>query len=253
MRQRVVAGNWKMHGDRASIARLLSELKQGIQNVPDVCTIVFPSYPYIPMVADSLSKTKIHWGAQNVHTDGHGAYTGEVCADMLTDFGCTYVIVGHSERRHIFGESNEYVALKVAKSRSAGLIPILCVGETKEQHQREQTISVISEQIQAVLNLKQGINLFENVIIAYEPVWAIGTGLTATAEYAQKIHLAIRQLLAEHNQTIAKNVAILYGGSVKAENAAGLFAMPDIDGALVGGASLKGDSFLQIIAAAQNL
>jgi triosephosphate isomerase (TIM) len=250
MRQMIVAGNWKMHGNRDSIAQLLSSIKQGVHKTPGVKLIVFPPYVYLAQVAESLKQSAIAWGAQNISINPQGAYTGEISAPMLCDFGCAYVIIGHSERRQLFGENSTLVAQKLAIARQFGLTPILCVGETQEQRQQQKTVPVITEQMQAVLNQEGGIKLFREAVIAYEPIWAIGTGLTATPEQAQAVHLAIRQFLAQHDKSLAQQLPILYGGSVQPTNAAKLFAMPDIDGALVGGASLQGEAFLQIAQAA---
>jgi len=241
-RKRIVAANWKMNGDRDLVAHLLRALHSFKVNAD---LLIFPPFIYIPQVQASLCDTQIAWGGQNLATEIQGAYTGEVSGVMLKDFGCRYVLVGHSERRSLYDESNEMVATKFKIAQAAGLIPLLCVGETLAERQAEQTLEVIEAQLMAVLNLL-GITAFANAIIAYEPVWAIGTGLTATPEQAQAVHQEIRKHLAKKDDRIAAQLPILYGGSVKAENAAALFAEPDIDGALVGGASLDAENFKKI-------
>ncbi len=249
MRQSLVVGNWKMHGSTASIESLLNGIKQGIAQVQRAQVGVCPSFVYIQMVAELLKGSVIRWGAQNVSNEDSGAFTGEVAASMLADFSCTYVIIGHSERRHIYGESSALVAQKYAKVQAAGLTPILCVGELLNEREAGQTEQVVAEQLNAVLTT-QGIESFKNAVIAYEPVWAIGTGKTATPEQAQEVHAFIRQLLAQQDANIAAQVQILYGGSVKASNAAEIFQKPDVDGGLIGGAALKADEFLAICQAA---
>jgi triosephosphate isomerase len=249
MRQSLVVGNWKMNGSLKSIQALLDGLKKGIANVKKAEMGVCPPYVYLPQVSTLLAGTPITWGAQNVSHEAPGAFTGEVASSMLLDFKCKYVIVGHSERRSIYGESDELVAKKFAVTQAAGLIPILCVGELLEEREAGKTESVVQRQLDAVL--KQGINVFAKAVIAYEPVWAIGTGKTASPQQAQDVHAFIRQLLAKHDAAIAGKVQILYGGSMKGSNAAELLTMPDIDGGLIGGASLKADEFLTICQAAK--
>ncbi|MEZ5584832.1 MAG: triose-phosphate isomerase [Candidatus Competibacteraceae bacterium] len=250
MRRPLVAGNWKMNGSLQSIQELLTTVKSGTADAKNVGVAVFPPFPYIGTVAQQLTGTAIAWGAQNVSEQSAGAFTGEVATSMLLDFQCTYVIVGHSERRSIYGESSALVATKCAAARKAGLIPILCVGETLEEREQGVTEAVVSEQLDAVLAL-EGIQAFGDTVIAYEPVWAIGTGRTATPDQAQEVHAFIRNKLAQQDAGIAAEVLILYGGSVKGSNAAELFSMPDIDGGLVGGAALNGQEFVTIVKAAQ--
>jgi len=245
MRQSLVAGNWKMNGTRQSIRSLLDSIKQGIGEVKKTAVAVCPPFIYLQQVSEALAGTSISWGAQTVSEQNPGAFTGETAIDMIKEFGCTYVIVGHSERRAIYGESDELVAKKFAKVQAAGLTPILCVGELLEERESGRTEAVVERQLQAVLKL-QGIASFAKAVIAYEPVWAIGTGKTASPQQAQDVHAFIRQLLAKQDANIAQNICIQYGGSVKGSNAAELFAMPDIDGGLIGGAALKADEFLAI-------
>jgi len=252
MRYKFVAGNWKMHGNLQENAALLEALKIGLQKPENnagyaVCV----PFPYLPSVQATLDGTCIAWGAQNMSQHEKGAYTGEVSAQMLRDFGCAYVIVGHSERRMIYGESSQVVAEKYVAAQRAGMVPILCVGETLEQRDSDITEQVIEEQLKAVIALA-GVESLARAVIAYEPVWAIGTGKTATPQQAQDIHLFIRKGIADQNSAIAENLTILYGGSVKANNATELFAMPDIDGGLIGGASLVADDFIAICKAIQN-
>src|SRR5918999_907564 len=222
-RTRLVAGNWKMHGSRASNSALLYALLKGIKDLKGVeCAVCVP-FPFLGEVAERLRGTPLAWGAQNVSEHAQGAYTGEVSAAMLAEFGCRYVIVGHSERRHIFGESDAQVAAKFAAVRGAGMTPILCVGETLDEREAGRTEQVVARQLD-VVDFKKG-------VLAYEPVWAIGTGRNATPEQAQAVHAFLRKKLSP-------DTLILYGGSIKPQNAAELFAMPDVDGGLIGGASL---------------
>ncbi len=227
-----------MHGSRESIASLVSGLLQ-INSVVDVA--VFPPYVYLQQVIKALADTTVGVGAQNVSEQRQGAYTGEISADMLKDIGCHYVIVGHSERRTLYGESDQQVADKFIAAQSVGLVPILCVGETLAQREQDETLAVIARQLDAVTAVA-GIEAVCKAVLAYEPVWAIGTGKTATADQAQEVHQAIRQRLG----AVAERTRLIYGGSVKAANAAELFAQPDIDGALVGGASLDSAEFGEI-------
>ncbi|MCQ3828464.1 triose-phosphate isomerase [Microbulbifer elongatus] len=244
MRKTLVAANWKMHGTKAFAEQLLAELNSGLESGNGSSQVVIcPPYPYLGWVADRIGQAQL--GAQNLSEQPSGAFTGEVSAEMLKDCGARYVIVGHSERRSLYGESSQLVAAKFAAAKSAGLIPMLCVGESLEQRESGKTLEVVAEQIQAVVALGLE-DCWESAVIAYEPVWAIGTGKTATPEQAQEVHQFIRQQLGKDGD----KVQILYGGSVKAGNAAELFAKPDIDGALVGGASLKAEEFIQICRAA---
>jgi triosephosphate isomerase (TIM) len=234
-RTRLVAGNWKMHGSRASNSALLDALLKGIKGLKGVeCAVCVP-FPFLGEVSERLRGTPLAWGAQNVSEHAQGAYTGEVSAAMLAEFGCRYVIVGHSERRHIFGESDAQVAAKFAAVRGAGMTPILCVGETLQEREAGRTEEVVARQLDAV-DFKKG-------VLAYEPVWAIGTGRNATPEQAQAVHALLRKKLSP-------DTLILYGGSVKPQNAAEIFAMPDVDGGLIGGASLVAKDFLDILKAA---
>ena len=249
MRQKLVVGNWKMHGSLAANQVLLKGVQAGLSDLAGVeCAVCVP-YPYLAQAQQQLSDSTVAWGAQNLCEQAQGAFTGEVGVAMLADFASRYVIVGHSERRALYGESDALVAQKFLRARSGGVCPILCVGETLEQRQAGQVREVIAGQLNAVLSAA-GIAGFADAVVAYEPVWAIGTGLTATPEQAQEVHGAIRGLLAELDASVATGVRVLYGGSVKAGNAAELFAMPDIDGALVGGASLVAEEFVAICRAA---
>lgn len=249
MRKLMVAGNWKMHGTRREVASLVESLKQNL-GTPSADVVVFPSFIHIPEVQQLLAGSAIALGAQNMYLGASGAYTGEISAAMLVDYGCRYVLIGHSERRMVFQEDLLLIAEKFKSALQAGLQPILCVGETLGQREQELTEKIIQEQLQSVIDLT-GIESFNQVIIAYEPVWAIGTGKTATPEQAQEVHAFIRQLIKKQSNTLGNALRILYGGSVKADNAEGLFAMPDIDGGLVGGASLDAKSFLAICKAAE--
>ena len=249
MRIPLVAGNWKMHGNRASNRALLDAVIGGIAGSEGVeCAVCVP-FPYLGEVAARLANTKLAWGAQNVSEHAQGAYTGEVSAAMLKEFGCRYVIVGHSERRQLFGESDALVAAKFTAVRSAGMTPILCVGETLAERDAGKTESTVARQLDAVLS--GGAGAFAHAVLAYEPVWAIGTGRNATPEQARDVHAFLRGRVAEMDGGVARNLRILYGGSVKAANAAALFAMPDVDGGLIGGASLVATEFLAIARAAR--
>jgi len=249
MRQSLVVGNWKMNGSLGGVQTLVEEIKQTITTVKNAEVGVCPPFVYLPQISSWLANTPITWGAQNVSHEAPGAFTGEIATSMLVDFKCKYVIVGHSERRQWYGESDEIVAKKFAAAQTAGLIPILCVGELLAQREAGETETVVKRQLEAVLKL-QGVMAFGQAVIAYEPIWAIGTGKTATPQQAQEVHAFIRERLANQNTHIAERIQILYGGSVKGSNARELFAMPDIDGGLIGGASLKADEFLTICQAA---
>ncbi len=252
MRGYLVAGNWKLNGSNAANAELVDGIIAGMPQSEAVSLLVCPPFPYLDSIAAKLSGTGIALGAQNVSQHKSGAYTGETAPSMLSDVGCKYVLVGHSERRAIMGESSEMVAAKFQAAQDAGLIPVLCVGETQAERESKQTEAVVDEQLNAVIE-GSGIEALQNAVIAYEPVWAIGTGLTATPEQAQEVHRHIRDVLAGRNQDVADAVRILYGGSVKGDNAAALFSKPDIDGGLIGGASLKSADFLAIAEAAASL
>jgi len=245
MRRTLVAGNWKMNGSREENQRLLKGLKAGISTGVKAEVAVCPPYVYIPQAAEMLSGCGIAWGGQDLSHQKSGAFTGEISGAMLADFHCKYVIVGHSERRTLYRESDELVAEKFLAAQKAGLIPILCVGELLAEREANQTEVVVARQLDAVVK-KAGIAALAKSVIAYEPVWAIGTGKTASPAQAQEVHAYIRRQLAEQDVSVAETVQILYGGSVKPDNAAELFAMPDIDGGLIGGASLDAESFLAI-------
>lgn len=252
MRKYLVAGNWKMNGSTAANQTLVDGLLAGLVASDRVDMLVCPPSVYLESVGKAIAGSGIALGAQTVSEHESGAYTGEVSAGMLLDMGCTHVIVGHSERRALYWETSEQVAAKFAAALAAGLIPVLCVGETQEQREAGATSAVVDEQLDAVLN-KSGVAALTKAVIAYEPVWAIGTGLTATPEQAQDVHRHIRGRIAALDAAVAEGVQILYGGSCKGSNAAGLFAQPDIDGGLIGGASLKAEDFLAIAAAAAGL
>lgn len=252
MREFLIAGNWKMNGSAAGNQALVSGIVDGAPAGSGYRMLVCPPFAYLASVAGLLKGSKIALGAQNVSQFESGAYTGEVSPGMLKDVGCEYVIVGHSERRAMYGESSEIVAAKFVAAEAAGLTPILCVGETLDEREAGTTEAVIDQQLDAVLDAA-GIDAFGSAVIAYEPVWAIGTGKTATPEQAQAVHRHIRGRLAKGNADLAEKVQILYGGSMKGDNAPGLLGMADIDGGLIGGASLKANDFLAIAtAAAQN-
>ncbi|MEJ3670477.1 triose-phosphate isomerase [Stutzerimonas stutzeri] len=251
MRRPMVAGNWKMNGTRASVAELIESFQR--QALPAAVEIaVFPSFVHVSQVLDVVDGAQVSVGAQDCALQsGFGALTGEVSADQLVDLGCEWVLVGHSERRLVLGETDEVVSQKFAAAQAGGLKPVLCLGETLEEREAGRTLEVVARQLGQVLD-DQGVEAFQSAVIAYEPVWAIGSGLTATPEQAQEVHAAIRDQLARSDRRIAEGVRLLYGGSVKADNAAELFAMADIDGGLVGGASLKADEFGAICRAAGN-
>ena len=249
MRKILVAGNWKMNASSAMVEELLDGLLEGTRDGRNVDMAVFPPFPYIAQARSMLDGSVIAWGGQNLNPAEKGAHTGEVSASMLLDFGCRYVLVGHSERRTLYGESDQDVAERFAAALAAGLHPVLCIGETLQEREAGQTEAVVARQIDAVL-AKSGIAAFAQATVAYEPVWAIGTGKTATPEQAQAVHKFIRDKFADLDAIIAGQLRILYGGSVNGSNAADLFAREDIDGGLVGGASLKADDFLAIIRAA---
>jgi triosephosphate isomerase len=249
MREFLVAGNWKMNGGTAANDALVSRIVAGVPEGSGFRLLICPPFPFLASIANQISGSQVALGAQNVSEFEAGAYTGETAASMLKDVGCEFVIVGHSERRAIYGETSTQVAAKFSAAQDAGLTPILCVGETLEEREAGTTQSVIDEQLDAVLDTA-GADAFAAAVIAYEPVWAIGTGKTATPDEAQDVHRHIRARLAEHNSELAEKVQILYGGSMKGENAPGLLSMPDIDGGLIGGASLKANDFLAIADAA---
>lgn len=245
MRQPLVIGNWKMNGTRQMVQALLSTLVSKNTELTRAKVVVCPPYLYIPLAMELLRGTSILLGGQDVWVESEGAFTGDVSAAMLADFGCSWVIVGHSERRSLHAEDDYLVAKKAMAAQMAGLVPIICVGETLDEREEGRTKTVIARQLDAVLETV-GIQMFASAVIAYEPVWAIGTGRTATPQQAQEIHGYIRQRIAINNADIASSLRILYGGSVKPKNAAELFNQPDIDGGLIGGASLNGIDFIEI-------
>lgn len=246
MRKKLVAGNWKMHGSLAENATLLAAIKPALAGIEAAVCVPFP---YLAQVQASLSGSSIAWGAQNVSEQVKGAFTGEVSASMLLDFGCRYVIVGHSERRSLYHESDKLVAKKYMAAQAAGLTPILCVGESLDERESGATEMVVARQLDAVI-AAAGVGSLARAVVAYEPVWAIGTGKTASPEQAQSVHAFIRGRIAALDATVAGTLVIQYGGSVKASNAAELMAQPDIDGGLIGGASLVADEFVAICRAA---
>lgn len=249
MRQPLVAGNWKMHGTLVENKALLDALVAGVKETRAECAVCVP-YPYLFQAQHSLQSGAIAWGAQDLSEFAKGAYTGEVSAAMLLDFGCRYVIVGHSERRALFGDTDEVVTRKYAAAQVAGLTPILCVGETLEEREGNLTEAVVARQLDAIFD-DTGAASLERAVIAYEPVWAIGTGKVATPAQAQAVHAFIRGKLARLDAKLAATLTILYGGSVKANNARELFQQGDIDGGLIGGASLVAEEFLGICRAAE--
>ena len=248
MRQTLVAGNWKMNGSLEANQKLIEGVKAGVAEGVNAEVAVCPPAIYIPQVAELLAGTDISWGGQDLSQEASGAFTGQISASMLLDLKCKYVIVGHSERRTINGETDKLVAEKFVTAQSAGLKPILCIGELLEEREAGDTETVVARQLDAVIN-KAGMQALGEGVIAYEPVWAIGTGKTATPQQAQDVHAFIRQRLANNDAGVAEKIQILYGGSVKPDNAAELFSMADIDGGLIGGASLEADSFLGICSA----
>ena len=249
MRRPMVAGNWKMHGLRDSNKALLDDLESGLETEWPIDVAVFPPYVYLSEAVRRLEHGRIEVGAQDVSAEAQGAFTGQVSAAMLKNVGCALVLVGHSERRRLNHEDDALVARKFAAAQRLGLIPVLCVGESLDEREDGLTEAVGGRQLDAVITMN-GAAAFSRGILAYEPVWAIGTGRTATPDQAQAVHALLRARIATHDAKIADRLRILYGGSVKGGNAAELFAMPDVDGGLVGGASLIADEFRQICAAA---
>ncbi|MBX9586696.1 MAG: triose-phosphate isomerase [Gammaproteobacteria bacterium] len=246
MRRPMVAGNWKMVGTRSEVEVLANSIAEGAGEVSAVELAVFPSFIFIDQIQRSLSGTIVAYGAQNISSERQGAFTGEVSATMVAEFGCQYVIIGHSERRQYYGESDQVVAMKFSRAIEARLKPIICVGESLAEREAGQTLSVIGRQLEAVLALDNAEQSLYNAVLAYEPVWAIGTGKTATPEEAQTVHQYLREQVAKRDEKLAKALRILYGGSVKRDNAAELMSQPDVDGGLVGGASLDSQHFLDI-------
>lgn len=248
MRTKLVAGNWKMHGSLAANERLLREIREAAGAFGTDCAVCVP-FPYLQQAQAVLAGSRVAWGAQTVSEHAQGAFTGEVSSSMLLEFGCRYVLVGHSERRALYGESDAQVADKFAAALQAGLTPVLCVGETLAEREAGVTGDVVTRQLDAVI-AKSGVQALGRAVLAYEPVWAIGTGKTASPAQAQEVHMLIRGRIATADAAIAQGVRILYGGSVKPGNAKELFSMSDIDGGLIGGASLVAADFLAICAAA---
>ena len=248
MRIPLVAGNWKLNGSLASNRELLTGIMAGLPS-SGVDVMVCPPSVYLASVGEQIEGGNVLLGAQDLSAHDQGAFTGGVSGAMLADLGCTHTLIGHSERRTLFGDTDALVAAKFAAARSAGLVPVLCVGETLEERQAGNTMAVVRRQLDAVLD-SAGVDGFSGAIVAYEPVWAIGTGQTATPEQAQEVHAAIRARLASADAKIGEQTRILYGGSVKGANAADLFGRQDIDGGLIGGASLKAEEFLAICQAA---
>ncbi len=250
MRTPLVLGNWKMHGSQAFARGLAESVRARSGEFPGVRLGVCPPYVMLPIIAKALDGSSVAYGAQNVSEFAEGAYTGEISAGMLKELGCSYALVGHSERRQLFAETSDQVVQKLVAAYGAGLIPVLCVGETLAERQAEATGRVIEAQLQPLLSHPEADRLLAALIIAYEPVWAIGTGQTASPEQAQEVHGDIRRLIRARAPVAADELLILYGGSVKPGNAVELFAMPDIDGGLIGGAALKAEDFCAIAAAA---
>ena len=250
-RQSIVAGNWKMHGSHAENQRLLAAIGKQLDSDISTKVMVFPPFVYLDQVGKIISdsKSNIEFGAQNISEHHTGAFTGEISAAMLKDLGCTHVLVGHSERRSLYDESSQLIASKFVAALDAGLTPILCIGESLSEREAGRTMAIVFRQIDAVLDIA-GTEGLSKGILAYEPVWAIGTGKTASPEQAQEVHSEIRSHLDELDQELAEKIQILYGGSVNATNATELFAMADIDGGLIGGAALKADDFINICVAA---
>ncbi len=244
MRRPLVAGNWKMNGSRVVAEQLTDEISAAV--LPGCDVVLCPPVPYLSIVSSRIGAAAVSLGGQDCSEHENGAYTGETAVSMLADIGCRYVIVGHSERRQNFGETDTRVAAKVAAAHSGGLVPILCLGESLAERQAQETEMVVGRQLDAILGLPEIASILPDLVIAYEPVWAIGTGESATPEQAEQVHAWIRERIASHDSGAAERIRLLYGGSVKPDNAAALFAMPDIDGGLIGGASLAADSFIAI-------
>lgn len=250
MRRKLVVGNWKMYGRLTKNQALLQGVSEGVRQLKGADYAVCVPFPYLAQAQSMLQGGNVAWGAQNLSAFEEGAYTGEVASGMLIDFACSYVIIGHSERRGLYHESNEAVAQKFAAAQKAGLTPILCMGETLTERESGVTEEVVARQLDTVLGICGAASL-SKAVVAYEPVWAIGTGKTASPEQAEAVHAFIRQRVSKHDAKVAEGLCILYGGSVKAANAAELFGMPDIDGGLIGGASLVAEDFVAICRAAQ--
>ena len=256
MRSPLVAGNWKMNGSSESAKRLLNDVLIQAESFSGAEVALFPPAVYLQQVQETLTGTSIKWGTQNLSQFKHGAYTGEISAPMLNDFGCKYVLIGHSERRCLYAEIGldqlvlDYIiAEKYSMATQEGIIPIICIGESPEEHAEGKTEEIIARLLDIVIK-KNGIKALSQAVLAYEPVWAIGTGKSAAPEWAQDVHFFMRERIKKHDENTAKRIQILYGGSVKGDNAAPLFSMPDIDGGLIGGASLNANEFVSICQAA---
>lgn len=249
MRQIMIAGNWKMNGSTSSVKELIAGIKAGMASVNKAAVVVCPPALYIAQVMAAIAGSKIKCGSQNVCDQDKGAFTGELAGSMLKDLGCEYAIIGHSERRSLYGESDALIAQRFATARRNGIKPIFCIGETLAEREKGVTNEVCNRQIDAVIKL-EGVTALADGVIAYEPIWAIGTGKTASPEQAQAVHAFIREKIAKLDAQVAAGLQILYGGSMNAANAAELLAQPDIDGGLIGGASLKAEDFLTICRAA---
>ncbi len=249
MRQVMVAGNWKMNGSSESVKVLMAGIKAGMASVTDAEVVVCPPAVYLARVSGAADGTRIKVGSQNIGDQDQGAYTGEISGGMLKDTGCEYAIIGHSERRALYGESDKLVAKRFAAARRNGIKPIFCIGESLAEREAGVTNTICARQIDAVIDL-EGVEALADGVIAYEPVWAIGTGKTATPEQAQEVHAFIRGKIAALNADVAVDLRILYGGSMNPANAAELIGQPDIDGGLIGGAALKAEDFLSICKAA---
>ncbi len=245
MRKQYIIGNWKMHGSKASVAELLNNIRDFDQKAKsNVAMVVCPPYVFLEQAQVLLKKTGLEWGGQNMAAEQEGPYTGEISGLMLYEFGCRYVLLGHSERRQLYGETNIQIAKKFGLAVKSRLTPILCVGETLTERQANQTHTVLQTQLERILDY--GKDILKQAIIAYEPVWAIGTGLSAQPQQAQEAHQFLREQIKFFGSDLAQELPILYGGSVNASNAEALFQMPDIDGGLIGGASLDAIEFLRI-------
>ena len=249
MRRPLVIGNWKMHGTRASNLELIAQIQVELDGSQNCDVAVCVPFIAIPEASTAVANSSLELGSQNVADAEQGAYTGEVSASMLSEYDCRFALVGHSERRQLYSETDELVAARYEHAIKGGITPVLCVGETDEEREQGRTFDVIEKQLSVVIN-HSGVESLGQAVIAYEPVWAIGTGKTATPDQAQEVHAFIRKLIAEKNADIAQDLIILYGGSVKPGNAAELFGREDIDGGLIGGASLQAESFLAIVRAA---
>lgn len=249
MRRKMVVGNWKMHGSLEENQTLLEDVVSGVKNLHNVEVVVCPPYPYIAQTQSLLQGTNVRWGAQNLCSTKDGAMTGAVAPTMLSDFGCQYVLVGHSERRNLFHETDDTAAARFTAAQEAGLIPIFCMGESREERDSDWTDYIVGRQLDSIIR-RFGPEVLKKAVLAYEPLWAVGADQPATPEQAQEVHDFIRRRVARCDKEIAANVRILYGGSLRADNAASLFAMPDIDGGLVGRASLTAQEFVPICRAA---